>query len=96
MLLCCSCAAAPQKRVDAAVKRLQVAVEAYGKAHPRDQYPRTLAQLSTFARSIGKPLDLTPFCKITLERPDRTFMSISYETRGSEGGAGLLAYSAGH
>jgi hypothetical protein len=96
ILVCCSCAAAPPKRVDLALKRLETAVEAYGRAHPRDQYPRSLAQLSAFASSIGKPLDLTPFSKIALERPRRTFMSISYEAHDSADGAGVLAYSAGH
>jgi hypothetical protein len=83
----------PTKRVDIAVKRIGTVVEAYGKAHPRQQYPRSLKELSAFATSIGKPLDLTPFSKITFERPRPTFMSISYEINEPSRTVGVLAYS---
>jgi hypothetical protein len=60
-------------------------------------YPRSLKELSAFAVTRGKPLDFTPFAKISLERPRPTFMSISYETRSREPGhlpvIGGLVYS---
>jgi hypothetical protein len=93
-LLCCSCA---QTQADLALKRIDAAVEAFGKAHPRQMYPRSLKELSAFAAAGGKPLDFSPFSKISLERPRPTFMSISYEARSSEPGhlpvIGGLAYS---
>lgn len=77
--------------VDLAVAQIDAAVEAFGKAHP-GEYPRTMRELCRFAACTGHPLDLRPFSKITLERPERTYMSISYETRDPFS-AGLLAYS---
>jgi hypothetical protein len=88
-----SLAATPEQRVDLALKRIDVAVEAYGKAHPTRRYPRSLRELSRFAASIGRPLDLSLFSSITLEHPRPTFMSISYQSSVPSRVAGVLAYS---
>jgi hypothetical protein len=86
----CSCAS----RADLAVKRIDSAVHAYGEAHPRKMYPSTLKELTAFAAATGKPLDLTPFSKITFERSSHTSMSITYETPKPSWSYGALVYSA--
>ncbi len=55
-------------------------VKAFGEAHPKQMYPRTLAELEAFAASRGRPLDLGAFTKITLERSAKS-VSITYEER---------------
>jgi hypothetical protein len=85
----CSCAS----RTDLAVQRIDSAVRAYGEAYPRKMYPRTLKELTAFAAARGKPLDLTPFSKITFERSSHTSMSITYETPKPSWSYGALVYS---
>jgi hypothetical protein len=87
-----SCAITPKQRVDRALKQIDIAVDAYSKAHPAEPYPHSFKELAVFAASIGKPIDVTQFSKITLERRRRTFMSISYVTREPSPSSGALAY----
>jgi hypothetical protein len=89
-----SLASTEEKRVDIALKRIDGAVQAYGKAYPTRRYPRSLAELSRFAASTGRPLDLSPFSRVSLERSRPTFMSISYQSNVPSRVAGVLAYSA--
>jgi hypothetical protein len=56
----CSCAATPKKRVDRALKQIDVGVDAYSEAHPAEPYPHTLKELAIFAGSIGKPIRRKP------------------------------------
>ena len=94
LALCSSCATNTPTRAEVALKRIEAAVDAYGRAHPRETYPRDLKELSAFARSIGQPLDLSPFSPITLVRSRPTSMSILYQTRGPSREAGVLGYSS--
>jgi hypothetical protein len=55
----CSCASTPKQRVDRVLKQIDVAVDAYSKAHPAEPYPRSFKELAVFAASIGKPIDVT-------------------------------------
>gem|GEM_PF-6006177 len=85
----CSCAS----RTDLAVNRIDSAVQAYGQAYPRTRYPRTLKELTAFAAARGKPVDLTPFSKVTFERKSSTSMSITFESHDPLFAYRVLAYS---
>jgi hypothetical protein len=80
-------------RADLAVKRVDSAVHAYREAYPRKAYPHTLKELAAFAQSQGRPLDLTPFSKVTLERESSTFMSITFESRDRLSAYRAIVYS---
>jgi hypothetical protein len=81
-------------RADLAVNRVDSAVQAYGDAYPRTRYPRTLKELRAFAAARGKPLDLSLFSKVTLERKSSTSMSITFESHEPLFAYRVLAYSA--
>jgi hypothetical protein len=83
-MLGCSCAA-PPTRCDLAVRDIDATVKAFGEAHPKQVYPRTLAELTAFAASRGRQLDLGAFAKITLERSAKS-VSITYEERERHAG----------
>jgi hypothetical protein len=88
-----SWAGTPEERVDAALKRIDATVKAYGGAYPKPRYPRSISELFRFAGCIGRPLDLSPFSSISLKRSRATFMSISYQSNVPSREAGILAYS---
>jgi hypothetical protein len=94
-LLLSSCAA-PPTRSDHALRHIDATVHAFYDAHPRQLYPRSLAELSRFATSRGRPLDLQPFTKITLARSEKS-MSIHYEVpRDPVPSTGVLRYGHLH
>jgi hypothetical protein len=87
-----SCAAPSRSAI--ALKHIDAAVYAYGEAHPRKRYSQTFRELVAFAAARGKPLDLSPFTSITLERRSSRFMSIDYRTHDPSLVYGSLVYSA--
>jgi hypothetical protein len=77
-LVLSSCITARQE-FEFATNRLEAALDAFVDA--RHEYPRTLQELSAFATASGRPLDLTPFAKVRLERPSRSRVMIYLDRR---------------